>query len=194
MLWSHKDPTRLSLRLKNRIAGRDVEFYDFALGMRQVEFKRGSYTINGVSEHIEWHDLSPRSTIADMEEILDRGIYAVRFTAGYVSDELLDFCDANGIYVAITAPINSSAMGSSRKRNGNPSNNPAWCEEYTERTLQMIHTTKRYSCVIAYYLAEDSANGICLYDSYLEAKKITSTPIFYDDGGNEWNSDNREHR
>ena len=189
MLWSRERPTRLSLRLKNRIAGRDVEFYDFNLGMRQVEFNNGSYNINGVSEHIEWHDLSPRSTIADMEEILNRGIYAVRFTAGYVGDELLDFCDANGIYAAVTAPINSSAMGSSRKRNGNPSNNPAWCEEYTERTLQMIHTTKRHPSVIAYFLADDSANGICLYESYLAAKAITTTPIFYLDGGNEWNSD-----
>ena len=189
MLWSRERPTRLSLRLKNRIAGRDVEFYDFNLGMRQVEFNNGLYNINRATERIEWHDLSPRSTIADIEEILDRGIYAVRFTAGYVSDELLDICDANGIYAAVTAPINSSAMGSSRKRNGNPSNNPAWREEYTERTLQMIHTTKRHPSVIAYFLADDSANGICLYESYLAAKAITTTPIFYLDGGNEWNSD-----
>ena len=189
MLWSREHPTRLSLQLKNRIAGRDVEFYNFALGMRQVEFQNGSYTINKHTEHIDWYDLSPRTTIAEMEEMLRKGIEAVRFTAGYVSDELLDFCDANGIYVALTAPINSSGMGSSRKRGGNPSNNPAWREEYVERTQQMIHTTKRHPSVIAYFLADDSSNGICLYESYLAAKAITTTPIFYLDGGNEWNSD-----
>ena len=157
--------------------------------MRQVEFQNGSYTINKHTEHIDWYDLSPRTTIAEMEEMHRKGIEAVRFTAGYVSDELLDFCDANGIYVALTAPINSSGMGSSRKRGGNPSNNPAWREEYVERTQQMIHTTKRHPSVIAYFLADDSSNGICLYESYLAAKAITTTPIFYLDGGNEWNSD-----
>ena len=194
VLWSSESPCRVSLRLKNRIEGRDVEFYDFAVGLRKLEYREGKFCINDQECDMAWHDLSARATVADVESLYNEGARALRFGAGWVSDKVLEYCDAHGIYVALTAPINSSLAGDSRKVDGNPSNNPAWRKEYINRTLQMIHTTKRYSCVVAYYLAEDSANGICLYDSYLEAKKATSTPIFYDDGGNEWNSDNREYR
>jgi beta-galactosidase len=130
----------------------------------------------------------------ELEQLYNNGTRAVRFTAGAVKDEVLSFCDAKGVYVAITAPINSSKAGESRKLGGNPSNNPKWRKEYVDRTTQMIHTTKRHPSVVAYYLADDSSNGICLYESYLAAKAITDIPVFYDDGGKEWNSDNREFR
>ena len=54
----------------------------------------------------------------------------------------------------------------------------------------MIHTTKRHPSVVAYFLADDSANGIALYEGYLAARSIAGErPIFYDDGNGEWNSD-----
>ena len=194
MLWSANSPRMITMKLKNRIEGRDVEFYNFNVGLRKVDYKEGVFYINNKEENILWHDLSPRSAIADIEELYNRGVCSIRFTAGWVKDEILEYCDTKGIYVAITAPINSSHAGTSRKRGGNPSNDPTWRKEYVERTLQMIHTTKRHPSVIAYYLAEDSSNGICLYESYLKAEEITTIPIFYEDGGNEWNSDNRSFR
>lgn len=194
VLWSSSNPSMVTLRLKNRIEGRDVEFYNFAVGLRKLEYKEGRFFINNKACDIEWCELSPRTTLADLDKLYSGGLRAVRFTAGWVKDEILDYCDAKGIYVAVTAPINSSLSGESRKRHGNPSNDPAWRKEYTRRVVQMIHTTKRHPSIIAYYLADDSANGICLYDSYLSAKEITSVPVFYDDGGKEWNSDNREFR
>lgn len=194
VLWSVNSPRMITMKLKNRIEGRDVEFYNFNVGLRKVDYREGVFYINNKEENILWHDLSPRSAIADIEELYNRGVCSIRFTAGWVKDEILEYCDTKGIYVAITAPINSSHAGTSRKRGGNPSNDPTWRKEYVERTLQMIHTTKRHPSVIAYYLAEDSSNGICLYESYLKAKEITTIPIFYEDGGNEWNSDNRSFR
>ena len=194
LLWSANSPTMVTLRLKNRIDGRYAEYYDINVGLRKLEYKEGKFYINNQECNIEWYDISPRTTLSDIELLYNSGIRALRFKAGWVKDEILEYCDMKGIYVAITAPINSSLMGDSRKRGGNPSNDPAWRTEYINRTLQMIHTTKRHPSVIGYYLADDSANGICLYESYLKAKEITSIPIFYDDGGNEWNSDNREFR
>lgn len=194
LLWSSESPMRLSLRLKNRIEGRDVEFYDVAVALRKLEYRDGDFRINNRVCDIAWRELSPNVTILELEQLYNEGTRAVRFTAGAVKDEVLSFCDAKGIYVAITAPINSSKAGESRKRGGNPSNDPIWRKEYLERTTQMIHTTKRHPSVVAYYLADDSANGICLYESYLAAKQITDIPIFYEDGGKEWNSDNREYR
>lgn len=190
VLWSAASPSLLSLRVKTRMAGRDLEFYDVAVGMREVRYEDGTFYINGEAADVVWHEMSPASTIADVASAYDSGIRAVRFTAGCVSNEVLDYCDSVGLYVAVTSPINSSLSGSSRRRGGNPSNNLAWRSEYISRVEQMAHTTKRHPSVIAYFLADDSANGICLYDAYIALKRIiTDRPVFYPDGGNEWNSD-----
>ena len=192
VLWSSNNPSQLSLRLKNRIAGRDVEFYDIALGLRELQYADGSFYINGTATPIEWTEVSPNATAEVVETLYSKGHRALRFTAGGVSDEVLTACDKLGIYVAITAPINTSHMGPSRKRGGNPSNNPRWRDHYTARVTQMIYTTQRHPSVIAYYLADDSANGICLYEAYLAAKAIPhGRPIFYDDGNGEWNNDGK---
>lgn len=189
-LWNATSPTQLSLRLKNRIAGRDVELYDMAVALRELRYEDGVYGINGDVVDVEWYEVSPTTTADELRALHAAGHGALRFTAGGVSDELLTLCDELGVYVALTAPINSSGAGMSRQRGGNPSNDPAWREEYTVRTEQMIHTSKRHASVIAYFLADDSANGVCLYASYLAAKRIAGyRPVFYTDGGREWNSD-----
>lgn len=190
VLWSRNNPTQLSLRLKNRIAGRDVEFYDIPLHLRELRYDKGTFYINGEATDIEWADVSPNASADDITALYNLGLRAIRFTAGSVAEESLTACDKLGIYVAITAPINSSKMGTSRKRGGNPSNNPRWTKTYIERVTHMIYTTQRHASVIAYYLADDSANGISLYEAYLVAKSIAGDrPIFYEDGNNEWNSD-----
>lgn len=190
VLWSHRSPHQLSLRVHNRIEGRDVEFYDIPLALRELSYDGESYYINGAPTSVVWSEMSPTSSLDDVRGRVAEGNVAIRFTAGRVSEEVLEYCDANGVYVAVTAPINSSSMGDSRKRGGNPSNDPEWCEEYIERIEQMIHTTKRHPSVVAYFLADDSANGICLYEAYLAAKRIAGDrPVIYLDGDNEWNSD-----
>lgn len=190
VLWSSNRPTQLSLRLKNRIAGRDVEFYDIPLYLRELSYKSGTFYINGNATTIEWAEVSPNATAEDIASLYSLGHRAIRFTAGAVAESTLIACDNLGIYVALTAPINSSKMGQSRKRSGNPSNNPRWTNVYVERVTQMIYTTQRHPSVIAYYLADDSANGIALYEAYLAAKGIAGDrPIFYEGACNEWNSD-----
>ena len=190
VLWSSDSPTRLSLRLKNRIAGRDVEFYNIPLALRQLRYEEGTFYINEKATPITWTEVSPNATAEDIRGLHDLGHRALRFTAGGVAEETFAECDKLGIYVAVTAPINSSKMGTSRKRGGNPSNNPRWTKEYTERVTQMIYTTLRHPSVVAYFLADDSANGICLYEAYLAAKRISGDrPVFYEDGNGEWNSD-----
>lgn len=190
VLWSRVAPTRLSLRLHNRIGGRDVEFYDLPVALREIRYEDGDFWVNGTREPVEWHELSPDADVATVASLRDAGCRYLRFTAGVVSDDVLDYCDAVGLYVAVTAPINSSLSGDSRRRGGNPSNNPSWTAEYVSRITSMIHTTKRHPSVVAYFLADDSANGIALYEGYLAARRIAGErPIFYDDGNGEWNSD-----
>ena len=190
MLWSRGNANHVRLMLKNRIAGRDVEFYEFPVALRELRFEDNRFYINNVEESIKWCELSPNASIEDVKEKMEAGNYAIRFTAGCVSEEVLNFCDDNGIYVAITAPINSSLSGTSRRRGGNPSNDPKWVKEYLLRTMQMYYTTRRHPSVIAYFLADDSANGIALYESYLALKSVAGDrPVIYLDGGKEWNSD-----
>lgn len=190
VLWSSNNPTQLSLHLKNRIAGRDVEFYNLPLSLRELRFENRTFYINGEATTMDWAEVSPNATVDVVQSLYERGHRALRFTAGVVGDEVLTECDRLGIYVAVTAPINSSLNGPSRKRGGNPSNNPRWTQTYIERVTQMIYTTQRHPSVIAYHLADDSANGICLYEAYLAAKRIAGDrPVFYDDAQGEWNSD-----
>ncbi|MBO5820731.1 MAG: hypothetical protein J6R02_03985, partial [Alistipes sp.] len=144
VLWSAESPTRISMRLKNRIGGRDVEFYEFDLALREMRYDNGVYYINNVKQDFAWHEVSPRVSVEELNGLYTSGVRAIRFTAGFVRDELLEFCDEKGIYVAVTAPINSSLSGTSRKRGGNPSNKPSLRDEYVERILSAIRTTKRY--------------------------------------------------
>lgn len=190
LLWSVGKSHNVTLHLKNRIGGRDVEFYALPVALRDLSYEGGKIYINGEELNVEWQKMSPKSSLADVERAYAAGCRAIRFTAGDVDDALLDYCDAQGICVALTAPINSSLSGMSRRRGGNPSNDPAWRKHYTERGVQLMLTTQRHPSVVAYYLADDSANGICLYESYLAMKTIANgRPILYDAGGNEWNTD-----
>ena len=190
MLWSSAKPQQIRITLKNRMAGRDLEFYDFPVALRELRYDNNKFYINNNEVDVKWHDLSPNASIEDIERELNSGHQHIRFTAGCVTEEVLNYCDTKGIYVALTAPINSSSSGQSRKRGGNPSNNPAWRSEYVDRTVQMFYTTRRHPSVIAYFLADHSANGIALYESYLALKAIAGDrPVIYLDGGKEWNSD-----
>jgi beta-galactosidase len=192
VLWSAESPQRISLRFVNRIAGREAEVYDIPVALREMSFDDKGIVVNGERLSSEWHSMSPLSTTENVEQAYNEGKRQIRFSAGVPSEEVLEWCDANGVYVALTAPINSSKAGASRRKGGNPSNDPKWRKEYAERVVQMIHTTKRHASVVAYYLADDSANGIALYEAYLAAKKISGDrPVIYEDGGNEWNSDIR---
>ncbi len=91
--------------------------------------------------------------------------------------------------VTIQADIDTHLSGTSRKVGGNPSNDPVWLAAYLDRTLGAYHVSKRDPSVVAFSLAEDSSNGICLYESYLTLKALERRrPILYTDGG-EWNTD-----
>ena len=86
--------------------------------------------------------------------------------------------------------IDTRSSGESRRIGGNPSNDPAWQGAYVERAENSYHTSKRHPSVVAFSLATKSANGINLYESYLNMKKFSDTrPFIYPDAAGEWNSD-----
>ena len=114
----------------------------------------------------------------------------MKLLPGPVGESVLNFCDGQGLCVIAQTPIDTRRSGDSRRKDGNPSNDPAWLEAYIERTENSYHTTKRHPSVIAFSLARQSANGINLYESYLHMKRFgDSRPFIYPDAAGEWDSD-----
>ena len=190
ILWSRDNPRHVRLMLKNRVEGRDVEFYDFDVALRELRYANGLFVVNGVEQSIDFQEFSPASSVDDIRNAYDAGVRGIRFTAGSVADEVLDYCDRVGIYVLVTAPVNTSSSGLSRKRGGNPSNDPKWREDFISRALEMYYSVCRHPSLFGFCIADDSANGICLYESYLALKAVVDgRPVFYLDCEGEWNSD-----
>ena len=107
-----------------------------------------------------------------------------------MTDQFYVLCDQIGLYVIAKSGINTSNESMSIKKGGNPSNQPEWNKAYVERNEALYHSTKQHPSIIAYTIAESSANGINLYDSYSTLKqRAKSRPILYFEANGEWNSD-----
>lgn len=106
-------------------------------------------------------------------------------------ESLLNFCDVQGLYVIAQAPIDTRRSGESAPQGrGIRPTTPNGSRPYLERTENSYHTTKRHPSVVAFALATQSANGINLYESYLNMKRFgDSRPFIYPDAGGEWDSD-----
>ena len=192
LLWSAELPTLYTLRLKTQHEGRIGEYLELPLGFRTVATDpQGHMTINGQPVRLHAYEINPQIVSANLlARLRELGFNTLKFMPGYISPELLEMCDIQGVYVVAQAPIDSSKSGASRRKEGNPSNDPAWQAAYIERTGDSYHTTKRHPSVIAFSLASMSSNGINLYESYLNLKRYgDSRPIIYPDAAGEWNDD-----
>lgn len=190
LLWSDELPTQYILRLKTQHEGRYLEYMEARIGFRTVAFRDGVLSVNGRPAALRVYEVPsdlPRNTIAELREL---GFNTLKFLPGPVSAETLDICDTQGMYVIVQAPVDTRNSGESRRKGGNPSNDPAWRPAYLERISNSYHTTKRHPSVIAFSLAGKSSNGINLYEGYLQMKRQDETrPFIYLDAEGEWNSD-----
>lgn len=100
------------------------------------------------------------------------------------------YCDELGLYVCNQADVHTESYGFSRSKGGNPSNDPALKDFYTDRARTMYYTSRNNPSVIMFSIAEKSGNGFNLYESYLALKSVElSRPVIYMDADGEWNSD-----
>ena len=94
------------------------------------------------------------------------------------------------MYVLAQVPISTRNSGISRRVNGNESNNPKWKKAFILRAENTYYATRNYACVLGYLLADESANGINLYESFIRLKALEpKRPIIYIEANGEWNSD-----
>ncbi len=191
MVWSARNPILYTLRLKTQTEGRYTEYVSLKVGFRTVGNTRGQLAINGYPAALKAvPDLGTTVSPSQLLEWKEQGYNLILLPAGGVSGALYDLCDRYGFYVVEQAPINTSRSGMSRRKGGNPSNDPAWQAAYIARIEESYHTTKLHPCVVAFSLAEDSANGVNLYEGYLHLKGLEKErPVLYPDAGGEWNSD-----
>ena len=190
--WCADMPVRYRLNIKTQSEGRYVEYQSHMLGFRTVATNEaGDFLINGIKTELFYRDMDPLK-ITDKDIIAARVLKynALRFDMGAVPQNVYRMCDSLGMYVIAQVPINTSKSGISRRLGGNPTNDPKWKQAYLDRVETTYRTTRGQACVIGYVMAEDSANGINLYESYLWLKSLEPTrPVLYIQAGGEWNSD-----
>lgn len=190
LLWSPELPTQYTLRLKTQHEGRYTEYQEHRLGFRTVELKEGTLHVNGRPVRLRVREVPAAIDRNQIAALREAGYNTLKLLPGPVSPALYDICDVQGMYVIAQAPVDTRRSGESRRKGGNPSNDPAWRQAYIERAQNSYHTAKRHPSVIAFSLAVQSANGINLYESYLEMKRLDEQrPFIYPEAGGEWNSD-----
>ena len=155
-----------------------------------VEMQDGRMSLNARPVTLRVREVPAAITENEIAALREQGFNTLKLLPGPVPESLLNFCDVQGLYVIAQAPIDTRRSGESRRKGGNPSNDPEWQPAYLERTENSYHTTKRHPSVVAFALATQSANGINLYESYLNMKRFgDSRPFIYPDAGGEWDSD-----
>lgn len=189
-LWSAASPTLYTLKLKTQHEGRFEEYVQMPLGFRSATVEKQILLVNGEAQTLRVREVPGTTSPEELKALRAEGYNTFKLLPGPVSEPLLDSCDRWGAFVIAQAPIDTRRSGESRRIGGNPSNDPQWEAAYVERTQNSYHAVKRHPSVIAFSLAQQSANGINLYESYLNLKRFEdSRPLIYRDGGGEWNND-----
>ena len=192
LTWCAEMPVRYRLNVRTQVEGRNVEYQSHMIGFRTVEANdEGDFFINGIKTELFYRDFDPL-TVTDKDIIAARVLKynALRFKMGAVPQNVYRMCDSLGMYVIAQVPINTKSSGLSRQRGGNPSNDPKWKNAFLDRVETSYRTTRGQACVIGYIMAEESSNGINLYESFLKLKSMEAKrPVIYIDAVGEWNSD-----
>ena len=69
-------------------------------------------------------------------------------------------------------------------------NNPSYCDAIVSRNLEMVERDKNHPSIIIWSPGNESGNGYCFYQAYVEMKKLDPTrPIQYERADMEWNTD-----
>ena len=191
--WSAEHPHLYTLIVKTRYEGRINEYIPFKVGFRTVATDQGQLLVNSEPATLRVKEIAADLHPGELDTLKKLGYNALRLKPGRLSRELLNRCDSLGFYVIDQLPIDTSRAGLSRKRGGNPSNDPQWLDAYLDRTEQHYNAVKNHPSVIAFSLARESAIGINLYESYLRLKELErNRPVIYTESGGEWNSDKLE--
>ncbi len=189
--WSAENPALYRLNISTQYRGRQLEYQSYQLGLRSLEVDpQGELLVNGVSTPLKALKVAADIDPAKLAGIKAEGYNTIVIGAGRFSPALYSAADSVGLYVVATVPINSSKGGDNILRGGNPTNDPEREGQYIERTDAQYNLCKLHPSVVAFALAEESLNGINLYESYLYLKsREQQRPIIYEGAEGQWNND-----
>ncbi len=190
-MWSADSPFAHTLELNIYYDRVYEEYLSMPLGLRSVAFEDGALLFNGERVMLKAERVSPTTTRSQVADMANSGVNTLLISSGEYAENLLKICDDMGLYAIVTAAVNSSSSGKGRDVGGNPSNDPALCKEYIDRAERCYYTYRRHPSLVGLAIAESSANGYNLYESYIALKEIVGDDIavIYLDAEGEWNSD-----
>lgn len=193
-LWSHETPNLYTILLSTRYEGRFTEYVNVKSGFRTLSIDGDKVSINGNEVKLsikEYYAAKDSLQLhRDLNQIKSDGYNTIKVKSHPQSSLFYEMCDKIGLYVCNQADINTSGSGSSLEVGGSVSNDPAWESSFVDRVLTMYHSSKNHPSVIMFSMAENSANGYNLYESYLALKELEQIrPIVYIGAKGEWNSD-----
>ena len=198
LTWCADMPVRYRLNIKTQIEGRYAEYQSRMIGFRDIDInEEGDFMINGIKTELFYRDFDPLK-VTEKDIIAARVLKynALRFKMGAVPQNVYRMCDSLGMYAhrrgrrkrKIHNPERHAQLP--RRIGGNPSNDPKWKAAYLDRAETAYRTTCGQASVIGYVMAEESSNGINLYETYLRLKALErKRPILYIEAAGEWNSD-----
>ena len=210
LTWCADMPVRYRLNIKTQIEGRYAEYQSRMIGFRDIDInEEGDFMINGIKTELFYRDFDPlkvteKDIDGEMKPYIDRATRLVSvkrkakkgdtavldFEMGAVPQNVYRMCDSLGMDVIAQIPINTSKSGLSRRIGGNPSNDPKWKAAFLDRAETAYRTTCGQASVIGYVMAEESSDGINLYETYMRLKALErKRPILYIEAAGEWNSD-----
>ena len=181
LTWCADMPVRYRLNIKTQIEGRYAEYQSRMIGFRDIDINEdGDFMINGIKTELFYRDFDPLK-VTEKDIIAARVLKynALRFKMGAVPQNVYRMCDSLGMYVIAQIPINTSKSGLSRRIGGNPSNDPKWKAAYLDRAETAYRTTCGQASVIGYVMAEESSNGINLYETYLRLKALERLSLIH---------------
>lgn len=196
--WSAEEPNLYTLVIKTT-SGDETEIISEKIGFRTVEIKNRQLLVNGqpilvkgvnLHEHNEFtgHYVDTALMIKDFELMKRYNVNTIR-TCHYPQNELFyRLCDKYGFYVIGEA--NVEAHGMFYNLRNCIGNNPSFCDAIVNRCVEMVKRDKNHPSVIVWSPGNESGNGYCFYQAYVEMKKIDPTrPIQYERADMEWNTD-----
>lgn len=192
--WSHESPNLYTLNVKTQREGRFQEYLSFAVGFRNVEMVEGELLLNGRAVNLVIAPYVGQSSVEIMKkeltELKQSGVNMIKVKGHPLQAAFYKLCDELGLYVCDQAAVDTHRSGESRRKGGNLSNDPQWESCFTDRAVRMYHNSKNHPSVVMFSIADNSANGYNLYQSYLALKALEqSRPVIYPGAKGEWNSD-----
>lgn len=188
--WSDKTPNLYKMIVQLQHEGRPKEFVVRSIGFRSVDFKDGVIFVNNepvaIKSTVDYFRGDYQTTKSQLQAHKSRGINTIVVANNPQPDEFYSLCDELGLYVFNQADISTNKHDTLTT----PSNNPALKAAYIERNKSMYFSSKEHPCVIAFLMARNAQNGICLYETHLYMKSLNDPrPIIYPEAEGEWNSD-----